>query len=96
MKNALNIEKIEKSVDKLKFYDRSENENFADIVSELINLSSFYNGDNSDYFTQIVTDIEKKFNVIKANHYNNEVILMNALNKYSDVSKSVSKMFREI
>lgn len=96
MKNVINIEKITSSIDKLKYYNRDDNVNFTNIISEFRNFCDGYSSDNFDYFSQNIDELTKKFGVIKANHYNDEVILMNAVNNYSNVSKNVSKIFREI
>ena len=96
MKNVIDIDKMTNSIDKLKFYNRDENVNFTNIISELRNMYSGYNSGKNEYFSQIIDDLTKKFGVIKANHYNNEVILMNTVNKYINVSRNVSNSFKDI
>lgn len=96
MRNTINIEIIKKCIDKLKMYDRDENICFSNIFRSLSTINNCYISNNTNGLLQVQNQLNDKFSIIKNNHYNNEVILINNLNDYINTSRKVSNSFDNI
>lgn len=94
--NGIDIENMIKSLEIVKMYDNEEKINFDKIKNNLIDINSNYNTSNYNKLMNIQVDLINKMNVIKLNHYNNEVIINKNIIKYIDTAKKVENMFDNI
>ncbi len=76
---GMNIDNIQDCVDKMQMYNSDEKENLDNIIKVLHTINENYTTDNSSKFLQIQEALKQKFDVIKLNNYNNEVILINSI-----------------
>ena len=87
---GMNIDNIQDCVDKMQMYNSDEKENLDNIIKVLHTINENYTTDNSSKFLQIQEALKQKFDVIKLNNYNNEVILINSIqNKKKKKNKTI-------
>lgn len=96
MENIIDKENMINCIEKIRMYDNDEKINFDNIMKCFQNINNGYITNNFNKLSQIQNILYRKFNIIKINHYNNEVILVQNLNKYIDTAKKVEAIFNNI
>ena len=96
MNNAINVLELSKCLEKVKYYNREENINFDNIIRKIEELNKEYITNNYNKLDELKNNINNKFNIIKINHYNNEIILNKNINITLETSKKVDNIFSNI
>lgn len=96
MNSAINILELSRSLEKIKFYNREENINFNNLIKKIEETNKEYISNNYNKLDELKNIINNKFNTIKTNHYNNEIILNKNINITLETSKKVDNIFSNI
>ena len=96
MNVEMNISEMIRSIDKDKMYNSEEQINFDDIINLLQIINDCYKTDNSKKFIEIKKQLEGKFNIIIANHFNNENIMLKNIQKNIILVEETTKTFKNI
>ena len=84
---GMNIDNLKNIVDKLKMYNNEEIINFNNILNSLENINANYKTKNYNNLLSIKEQLDRKFEIIKKDHYLNEVILVTNIQKQIDTIK---------
>lgn len=93
---VINIEEMQRNLEKIKMYYRDIQTVFDKIVAEFEGLNKNYITDNTSKLIQFCNSLADKYFVMKINQYDNEVILFKTISKYSNLSQLVAKMFKNL
>lgn len=94
--NYLDINEIDKTIDKLELEVREEKLNCDDIKNSLENMNLFYKTNNTTKLSNIVFTLNNKLNTISKIHDNNIYVLRKNLEMYISTKDKVAKMFDDI
>lgn len=96
MKNTIDINNIINYLDKIKIFNQEQNNTFNNILKKLQEINSNYISDNTNKLIKIQNELYYKFNIIKINNYDNEIVLFKNINKTTDTVKKVNTIFNNI
>ena len=96
MKNTLDIEKMNTTIDKVKIYKNQIDINLNNINENFENTNYYYNTLNSEKIVTLQEQLKNKFNVIRQIHENDINYLIKKVNTYNETSMKVSQMFKDI
>ena len=96
MKNTIDIEKMNTTIDKVKVYKNQIDINLNNINDNFKNINYYYNTSNSEKLITLQEQLKNKFNVIRQIHENDINYLTKKVNTYNETSMKVSQMFEDI
>ena len=96
MHSLMNVNEIIKNIDKIRRFNREENINFYNIMKIINQLNDNYITENYNIFIDVQNVFLKNFEIIKKNHYNNELILINNVRKNIKANKKINDLFNNI
>lgn len=96
MKSVMDIEQINKVVDKVKIYKSQEDVIFDDFKNSINEFHYNYDTNNSSRIDEIKKQIVSKFSVITAIHNNNVVVFTKNIESYITISSNVRNKFNNI
>ena len=94
--NYLDIDEIDKTIDKLDLEIREEKLNYDDIKNSLENMNLYYKTNNTAKLSDITFALNNKLNTILKIHDNNIYVLRKNLEMYISTKDKVAKMFDDI
>ncbi len=96
MKSVMNIEEIERIVEKMNMYKRLEDVSLSSIQQTLNTLLEFYHTNNTENLKNISVELSRKYKTINTVHTSDIEVLRKNINTYLTLSKKTSATFNNL
>ena len=92
----MNIEEIERIVEKMNMYKRLEDVSLSSIQQTLNTLLEFYHTNNTENLKNISVELSRKYKTINTVHTSDIEVLRKNINTYLTLSKKTSATFNNL